>query len=358
MTSGARRVAFWLVTMVLAGLVVIEARRVLEQRDTLARRRGVPQVLDPLLNHSFAPGVDEDCVDVTNIYDIDARGCRFVTNAHGFKSSHAVTMPKPPGTWRVFVVGDSFVEGLCDGRFPMPGVLEKSLETAPALRGSRIEVVNTGVSGASALTYELLVRERIAKLAPDVVVIAVDMTDPYDDTVLGTVAVYAPDGTLLKLSPTGSPRRYSELSPGDMFGWTRVDGIDPDDPTPWTTRRHDIEATMGRVTRALRAAREAGARVVLTAVPRREHFLPEENRARMSHRPMERVKEEADRNRAPYFDTFGALKADLAGRDHRSLYLYPDDHFNLAGNEAWGRALAGFFVTNAATLLPAEGTPR
>jgi hypothetical protein len=74
----------------------------------------------------------------------------------------AFTLPKPEGTYRVFVVGGSTVAvGLADA-------LGVALETR--LPGQRLEVINAGIAGADSLIVGNVVAE-VVKYEPDLVVV-------------------------------------------------------------------------------------------------------------------------------------------------------------------------------------------
>jgi hypothetical protein len=84
---------------------------------------------------------------------------------------HAWT--KPPGTFRIAVLGDSYAEA-----FQVPldktfwAVLERALGDCRALEGRKVEVLNFGVS-AYGTTQELLVlRQRVWDYSPDLVLLA------------------------------------------------------------------------------------------------------------------------------------------------------------------------------------------
>jgi hypothetical protein len=93
-------------------------------------------------------------------------------NADGMRDrAHAVA--KPPDTFRVAVLGDSYAEA-----FQVPAsaafwaVLERELGSCNVLRGRRVEVLNFGVSGYGTGSELLTLRKRIWKYDPDHVVLA------------------------------------------------------------------------------------------------------------------------------------------------------------------------------------------
>lgn len=93
-------------------------------------------------------------------------------NADGMRDrAHAVA--KPPDTFRIAVLGDSYAEA-----FQVPesaafwAVLERDLRSCDLLRGRRVEVLNFGVSGYGTGSELLTLRKRVWKYDPDHVLLA------------------------------------------------------------------------------------------------------------------------------------------------------------------------------------------
>ena len=81
---------------------------------------------------------------------------------------------KPPETFRVAVVGDSYAEAfqVAQGA-AFWSVMERRLQDCPALRGRRVEVINFGVSGYGTAQELITLRERVWQYSPDLVLLAV-----------------------------------------------------------------------------------------------------------------------------------------------------------------------------------------
>jgi hypothetical protein len=109
-------------------------------------------------------------------------GSSFVTiNADGFRDiAHAVE--KPVGTVRIAVIGDSYVEGLqVSGNESFARYMETTVRTCGIFRGAPVEVLKFGVSGYGTAQELLVLREKVWKYSPDVVMLLVttnnDITD-------------------------------------------------------------------------------------------------------------------------------------------------------------------------------------
>jgi hypothetical protein len=94
-------------------------------------------------------------------------------NSHGFHDREH-TFAKPPGTLRIAVLGDSFIEA-----FQVPlekafwSVLERKLQACPQAASSKVEVLSFGVSGFSTARELILLQKHIWQYSPDVIVLLV-----------------------------------------------------------------------------------------------------------------------------------------------------------------------------------------
>lgn len=82
-------------------------------------------------------------------------------------------MEKPPDTFRIAVLGDSFTEGFqvsIDKAYW--SVLERKLEECDALKGKRVEAINFGVSGYGTAAELEMLRSRVWNYSPDLVILA------------------------------------------------------------------------------------------------------------------------------------------------------------------------------------------
>ena len=93
-------------------------------------------------------------------------------NSAGMRDDREIAPDKPPSTFRIAVVGDSFTEAL---QVPtgdtFVALLERTLKSCPALRGRTIETLNFGVSGNSTAQELLTVQTRVWPFKPDVVLL-------------------------------------------------------------------------------------------------------------------------------------------------------------------------------------------
>jgi len=93
-------------------------------------------------------------------------------NRHGFRQGGREPA-KPRGTFRVAVLGDSFIEA-----FQVPdeqtfcAQLERRLQGCSALAGRRVEVLNFGVSGFGTAQELLMLRHYVWQYRPDLVLLA------------------------------------------------------------------------------------------------------------------------------------------------------------------------------------------
>ena len=81
--------------------------------------------------------------------------------------------PKPPGTFRVAILGDSYAEAMqVDASQAFWAVAERELARCPALAGRTVEAVNFGVSGYGTAQELETLRHEVWDYEPDAVVLA------------------------------------------------------------------------------------------------------------------------------------------------------------------------------------------
>ena len=105
--------------------------------------------------------------------------CEF--NAQGWREPNDVPLRKPKGTFRIFYVGDSFIEGTCPQDQAVPSIVGKRLADVARGKNLRFEVINAGSRSYSPILYYILIRDRLCAYRPDLIIVSVDMTDDADD---------------------------------------------------------------------------------------------------------------------------------------------------------------------------------
>ncbi len=124
-----------------------------------------PYVADPDVGYSLKPNVEGWW---------KREGLTYIkVNSHGFRDREH-PLAKPPGTLRIAVLGDSYVEAF---QVPMEqafwSVMERKLQECHTGGGPKIEVLSFGVSGFSTSRELILLQTRIWQYSPDVVLLLV-----------------------------------------------------------------------------------------------------------------------------------------------------------------------------------------
>lgn len=97
----------------------------------------------------------------------------------------AYSPEKPPGTFRIIVIGDSFTyggKGHFDDAFPKR--LERMLNLNnnatgdPSTGAKKVEVLNWGVPGYSSAQEETMVKRALRRWSPDLIVLEITLNDP------------------------------------------------------------------------------------------------------------------------------------------------------------------------------------
>jgi hypothetical protein len=150
-------------------------------------------------------------------------GIPFETNALGLRDRE-YDAAKPPGTFRIFMLGDSFTEG---GGLALDDTVARRVERGltRARCGQRVEVVNGGTVSYSPILEYLQLKTIGLGLEPDLIVLNFDMTDVHDDVVRTAAARLDADGlpvmvpsdhrleTAIMLPPLPRPRGFGFLDP-------------------------------------------------------------------------------------------------------------------------------------------------
>ncbi|MBN1309939.1 MAG: SGNH/GDSL hydrolase family protein [Anaerolineae bacterium] len=149
-------------------------------------------------------------------------------NAEGWNSLHEYSEQKDPGTLRIAVIGDSYVEALqVDVDKAFPALLEHLLQSDPACTNyNRVEVYSFGYSGAPLSQYLSMMRYVSSHYNPDVFVINMIIND-FDES-LEAYTVH---------------RHFLRFRPGNQGGFEE---IRPEPYTPSPLRRFLLNSALVR----------------------------------------------------------------------------------------------------------------
>jgi len=127
---------------------------------------------DPLLGHRLIPDF-EGWHSSLGEYRV-----RYHINSHGFRGEET-TLEKPDGTYRIMVLGDSFVTALeVEEDETFPAQLEALLTSADA----PVEVLNAGIPGAGPAQYMLYLESEGIDYNPDLVLVVHTASNDAIDT--------------------------------------------------------------------------------------------------------------------------------------------------------------------------------
>lgn len=124
---------------------------------------GSTYTADPMLGWSLRPG--------SSAWEVDEGHAWTQINSHGFRDRER-SLSKPAGAFRIAVIGDSYTEAR---QVPMENTFtalaEQQLNRRPCSNSRTYEVLNFGVPGYGTAQELLLLRERVWKYAPDLIVL-------------------------------------------------------------------------------------------------------------------------------------------------------------------------------------------
>ncbi len=120
---------------------------------------------DPQIGVKLRPG--------TKGYWLKEGGGYVSINSDGLRDREH-SLEKPPNTLRIAVLGDSFAQAMeVNQEETFWAVMEKDLQGCGRLKGQQVEAINFGIAGLSTTQELLILRQRVWKYSPDVVLLAI-----------------------------------------------------------------------------------------------------------------------------------------------------------------------------------------
>ena len=137
---------------------------------------------------------------VSSEFDVTVR-----TNRFGLRGPDP-SLPKPPGTTRILMMGDSYTFGfpVADGE-----TFSERIERGLQAKGGRVQVVNAGVSGSSPTLHYLSLRDQFLSFDPDLVMVWFDLGDVQEDHWFQKNLLYDQDGRIVRCDPRYVNGRFS-----------------------------------------------------------------------------------------------------------------------------------------------------
>jgi len=158
-----------------------------------------PQSIIPRYVETSPHGIRKNIGNVNGVMITPEYRHQFHTNAQGFRGTKNYATPKPAGTYRIIVLGDSVTlgHGVEDDE-TFAAILERNLSlTRP------MEVINMGVSGFGTAEELIQLRSVGWHYEPDLVVLAYFPNDPYNNVVSGLFNIS--EGKLVSVNQVFEP---------------------------------------------------------------------------------------------------------------------------------------------------------
>lgn len=194
MTTETKARLVLLTSSLLVSLLLVEGIvRVIEPREVL---REFFETADADVHHRFVPQARgrQKTMEFDAGYEINSFGLR----------SPEIALTKPPGVKRLLVLGDSFTEGIgVQGHETFPSLLQATLDRTQS--PGRWQVINGGVASYSPLLEYLFLKTRGLALDPDAVILALDLSDVFDDIQYAALARFDSQGNPMAVAPPAEP---------------------------------------------------------------------------------------------------------------------------------------------------------
>ena len=272
-------------------------------------------------------------------------------NAYGVRD-FPFAIAKPPGTFRIVVIGDSIGFGFCNDRQPLAiedtfsKVLERDLRRR--FPGRSIEVLNLSVSGYDTVQeVEFLARKGLP-LDPDLVVVAYCLNDAWSASAERIAFERSGLGKLMGTSDLFQQLYLdSDLLRFALQRWQVI-------AAKWRTRRDDakVDRTVNGFARLARLGSEHGFGTVVAVFPAFESWEPYQREGEHAA-----VAAKAAAQGFAYLDLLPAFRAAshgnfrvLQGRCNRE---HPDEQ----GHAVAARAIESFLIDRGLVPSPMQDAP-
>ncbi len=312
------------------------------------------------VHHALRPGYSSPAVHI---------------NSFGLRSPE-VAVPKPAGTIRILLLGDSFTFGL---RVKDDETFGRRLEEG--LRGkygtAPVEVVSAGVLSYCPLLEYLQYRHHLHVLEPDLVVLNFDMSDVQDHLAYSRDAVLGSDGVpLFVTEPSLRSQAPSALPKLLLFEWLgrRIQGargrvestlqgvpfVRDQDRYLWALdggQEWEAEArsAMAPIVELARLLAHNGIPLVLATYPQpwqtsadatptppiRDQYGVGRNTVHLNDRPFKKLEAFAAAHRIPFVNATRTFRQDAAPA---TLFLASDFHFTPRGHRVYADVLGRFII--------------
>lgn len=349
------------------------------------------------LNHTWKPGGSQTHSEWGRANPEFPEPYTHHYNRQGWLEDYDVRNEKPESTWRIFYVGDSFIEGTCPMDQSVPSIVERELNALAEGKGWKVEVVNTGTTSYSPTLYYLLVRYVLMDYSPDLIVVNVDMTDDFDDWKYSQTLIRDDEGNPLFAPPRSlyeSAFLDTEGGPVKTTLWTKAQLFlaqhsyaynlsrrwfkrkrQPGRPAPhgagqglyprWAWCRHEwdglteknVEYSLDLLRRLAAWCRSHHVKFMLTGVPHYWQYsgnFDGGGTPLWSSRPHRELAGLARDAGIAYLNSFERLASAVRGTPQMKYYYYRDMHFNPRGYALWAKAHVEFLVDRTNALLPED----
>jgi hypothetical protein len=278
---------------------------------------------------------------------------------------------KPADVTRIVLVGDSMVEGI---QVPLEQTFVKRLEQLLVQKtGRKHDVINGGIGSNSATTEYLLLKHKLLKYEPDVVILAFFPADVSDDDKYRADMIFDPNGVPLTLADRKDSVQRSIFWP--VVAYSRVLRFFVENVmTLEESKVSDLSISVlnsayteretqawDLTKRAIRASRDLavsrGARFVLMALPYPIQISPNEDGVGAgripkplwsSTQPQQVLAQFAREEDMLYVDVLPMLRESASAR----LYFEHDQHPTSEGHDVIAKALTTFLLDSRVTTAP------
>jgi len=291
-------------------------------------------------------------------------------NSQGIRESLDVKIPKPTGTYRILLVGDSFVFG---GKVQFSKMLEESLNKLN-YTGIQFEVINCGTPSFSPILHIARLKHQHLSFDPDAIIYMPDLSDIYDDTHrYKEFAVFDENKNIVRVKGSSRAFRAKRKHKRFLRKWAEKLGVYKSSIRDITTKqkihlqhifdhardaennlssytKDELRFTMKLIRQYVESTRQRGIHLSFVMYPHHSQIVPE-NVAYSSdfdgvhNRIFEKsVQKFSESSNVPFKSLFDEIEAEASSG--KNLYYWNDMHFNNEGMRLVGEALTNWVINH------------
>jgi lysophospholipase L1-like esterase len=272
------------------------------------------------------------------------------TNAEGLVGP-LFNVQKAPGEFRIIILGDSFTAGMGanEGHGPVENLLALMQRQAPT--GTQFKMLNAGVPASDPVFYRELLKRRLLRYRPDLVLMMVNSTDIDDISRRGGRERFDPDGKIRDRSPWFSVFfQHARIVRAFVIGLLHYNW-DLLSPSEISNSQHASAKVIAEISDEIAGMSKQENFQFAVII----HPFPQEL-AEGHYWRTDLISPRLKENKIPVFDLFSDLNKRIKRTNVIKYYWPIDGHFNQSGYEEMAKSIFSYLRANG--MVPLQRGPQ